>query len=400
MSPQPAARPELKILLVIDGLWVGGAERALVELLPYLIQAKIEPVIACFYRYLEEGVEQEVLSQGFEVRFLNNASLRTRVQSLRQVIKAERPQLIHTALFKANMAGRLAALGQPVTMLNSLTNTPYPPVRFQDPRIKPIRLKLLQWLDAWTARRLVTHFHAVSEAVKTAAIETMGLPPERITVVKRGRDAARLGRPSLERRQQARQKLGLKAEDRVLVNVGRHEYQKGQRDLLAALTVLAPKHPTLMLLIAGREGHATTELKRFRAEAGLEQHVRLLGHRSDVPQILAAADQFVFPSLYEGLPGAVLEAMALGLPIVASNIAPVQEVVEAGRNAWLVEPASPAALAQAIEALLDDEARAAAFGRRSREIFEQHFTLEQSASRMIELYYQLAAGNHGSRAAV
>jgi len=395
MSLQPTGPHTLKILFVIDGLWVGGTERSLVELLPHLVQTGIKPVIACFNRYPEEGLEQAVLSQGFEVRFLNGSSLPARVRALRQVIKAERPRLVHTALFKANLAGRLAAVGQPVTVLNSLTNTSYVPARFKDPRIRPSRLKMVQLLDSWTARHLVTHFHAVSEAVKMAAIETMRLPPERITVVKRGRDAARLGRPSPERRRQARLQLGLNPEDKVLVNVGRHEYQKGHKDTLKAMTALVRQHPRLKLLIAGRAGHASADLKRYRAAAGLARHVRFLGHRRDVPEILAAADLFVFPSLYEGLPGAVIEAMALGLPVVASNIAPVQEVVEVGRNALLVEPGSPPELAQAIETLLSDRSRAATFGRRGRKIFEQQFTLDQSAAEMIELYGRLATMNYG-----
>lgn len=379
----------LKILFVIDGLWVGGTERSLVELLPYVTRAGIEPLIACFHRYPEEGLEQLVLSQGFEVRFLRGDSWPGRVQALRQLLKAERPRLVHTALFKANLAGRLAAVGLPVLLLNSLTNIAYGPARYQDPRIRPGRLKIVQRLDAWTARRLVTHFHAVSEAVKAAAVETMGLSPGRITVVPRGRDAGRLGRPSPERRRQARQQLGLNPEEIVLVNLGRHEYQKGQITLLNAMAALVPRQPRLRLLIAGREGHATAELERYRTAAGLERQVRFLGHRTDVPEILAAADLFVFPSLYEGLPGAVIEAMALGLPLVASDIAPVREVVETNRNALLVEPGSPEKLAAAVDTLLSDGSLAAIFGRRSREIFEQRFTLDRSAAGMIELYDRL-----------
>ena len=106
---------------------------------------------------------------------------------------------------------------------------------------------------------------------------------------------------------------------------------------------------------------------------------------------MAAADLFVFPSLYEGLGCALIEAMALRLPIVASDIPVLHEVVEKGQNALLVQPASPVKLARAIETLLNDEDRTSEFGRRSREIFEERFTLEQSTQRMIELYHKIAA---------
>lgn len=111
-----------------------------------------------------------------------------------------------------------------------------------------------------------------------------------------------------------------------------------------------------------------------------------MGHRDDVPDLLAAADLFVFPSLFEGLGGALIEAMALGLPIVASDLDAVREVVDEGRNAVLVPPASSRALADAIVMVLDDRRKAAAFGARSRVIFAERFTSDRSVARMIALY--------------
>ena len=149
--------------------------------------------------------------------------------------------------------------------------------------------------------------------------------------------------------------------DEVMVNVGRHEYAKGQKYLLEAMTRLVPAHPRLVLLIAGRSGNSSNELEQFRDQADLTGRVHFLGHQDDVPEILAAADLFVLPSRYEGFPGAVLEAMALGLPIIATNIPALQEIVEAGRNALLVEPAAPTELAQAIETLLTNRNLSALF---------------------------------------
>ena len=107
-------------------------------------------------------------------------------------------------------------------------------------------------------------------------------------------------------------------------------YAKGQRYLLEAMEILVPTRPRLVLLVAGRLGDMSRELERLRDRPGLRGQVHLLGHPDDVPEILAAADLFVFPSLYEGLPGAVIEAMALGLPVIASRIEPVREIVEEG----------------------------------------------------------------------
>ena len=131
-------------------------------------------------------------------------------------------------------------------------------------------------------------------------------------------------------------------------------------------------------------------LRRKREEYGLAESVRILSHRDDVPDLLAAADLFVFPSLYEGMPGAVLEAMALGLPIVSFDIPAVREVVEDRGNALLATPGSADDLASAVRELLGNRRLVAAFGRGGRQIFEERFTLETSVRRMKELYGKMA----------
>lgn len=380
---------------MIDSLGGGGTEQSVAELLPFLVQANFTPVIVCFYR--REGVESEVIAQGFDVRFLKGKEFMAWIRQLRHIIKVENPDIIHTMLFNADLAGRIAAIGSPAVVISSLVNTPYESVRFRDPRIKAYKLRAVQMIDWLTSRCLTTHFHAVSQAAKDSATASLRIPAERITVVERGRNPDRLGQSGLERRCKARQQLGLAVEDEVIVNLGRHEYQKGQKYLLEAVATLSFAHPRLVLLMAGRQGNLTNELEMFKAHLGLNGQVRFLGHRQDVAEILAAADLFVFPSLYEGLPGAVLEAMALGLPIIASDIAPVREVVEENRNALLVAPASSAELARAIATLLDDRDKALAYGRHSRKIFETRFTLQQSATRMIELYRQVAAFKNGKQ---
>lgn len=380
----------MKILFIMDSLGRGGTERSMAEMWPHLVEVGITPVVAYFRRY-QQGVEQLVKNQGIKTIFLDGRGFAAKVCALRKAIADELPDLLHTALFESNVLGRLAAWGTPVTVMSSLVNTPYAPVRYRDPAIKPYRLRLVQIIDAWTSRHLTTHFHAVSHAAKQEAMTALGISPDRISVVERGRDPHRLGRSGVERRHRVRSQLGLNENDEVIVNVGRHEYQKGQRYLIEAMTQLARTRARLVLLFVGRQGNVSKELEQLCRQANLSDRVRFLGHRDDVADILAAADLFVFPSLYEGLPGAVIEAMALGLPIVASDIPPLREVVEDGHNATLVQTASASALAMAVDELLKDRNKTQAYGKRSREIFEKRFTLERSGSRMIELYREVAA---------
>jgi glycosyltransferase involved in cell wall biosynthesis len=256
--------------------------------------------------------------------------------------------------------------------------------------VNPLALRLVRAADGWTARHLTTHFHAITHAVKRRAVRDLRIPEERITVIERGRDPERLGEPSPARRERARRMLGLAPDDEAIVAIGRQEFQKGQRFLFEAMSVLAASRPRAVLLVAGRGGAEADHLRRMAARPPLDRVVRFLGHRRDVPEILAAADVFAFPSLREGLGCSVLEAMALGLPIVASDLEPIREVVEDGRCAVLVPPRTPGALASAISSLLDDRPRAAALGREGREIFRRRFTLERSTQRMVELCRRVA----------
>jgi glycosyltransferase involved in cell wall biosynthesis len=234
--------------------------------------------------------------------------------------------------------------------------------------------------------------------VKAHAVEKLHIQEERITVVERGRDPARLGRPSRERRERARRSLGLTDDDEVVVTLGREEYQKGQRYLLEAVAAVAARRPQLVGLLAGKAGSESERLRAWHAGSGLGDRFRFLGHRDDAPELLAAADLFVLPSLFEGFSGVLIEAMALGLPIVASDIPAIREVVEPGRNAVLVDPASSEALVTGIESLLDSRVQRQAYGERGRSIFEERFTLERSTSRMVELYRRLAESASASSA--
>jgi glycosyltransferase involved in cell wall biosynthesis len=381
----------LRVLYVINGLGTGGAERSLAELLPALPGEGIEPVVTCLYRR-DHGVQDAVVSSGVDVRFLEPPGLPGRVAALRRVIRSVRPEVVHTTIFESDLVGRLAAAGTGAAVLTSLVNTSYDPIRLRDPGVRPGRLRAAQAVDAWTARWLTTHFHAITRTVKRAAVRSLGIAPHRITVIERGRDPARLGVGTPERRAAARAELGLPEDAEVLVTVGRHEFQKGHTHLLEAVRLLRDRRPGLVLLLAGRRGNVSAVLDEQLARDGLGPNTRLLGHREDVPEILAAGDVFVFPSLYEGLGGAVIEAMALGLPIVASDLEAVREVVEPDGNALLVRPGAAGDLAGAIGRVLDEPPLRRSFGERSRQIFDDRFYLSRSTAKLVRLYRWLGDG--------
>jgi glycosyltransferase involved in cell wall biosynthesis len=385
------------MLCVIDGLGFGGAERSLAELLPGLSAAGIDPVVACLRRR-DGGVQDAVIAQGFDVRFLPAGRV-ARTRALRRLIRDESPALVQTTLAEATLTGRFAAAGTGVPILTSLVNELYTPERMRDPHVRASAVRAIRTVDVWSARRLTAHFHAITEAVKRWAVATLRVPGERVTVIERGRDAARLGEPSAERRARARAELGLSEDAPVIVAVGRQEFQKGHRFLLEAMPAVVASVPSAVLLLAGREGAETPHLRSMAVRPEISGAVRFLGYRDDLPDVLAASDVFAFPSLWEGLGGAVLEAMALGVPIVASALDPVREVVEDGRCASLVPTQDPPAIAAAIISMLHEPERARALGDRGREIFRQRFTLERSTERMVALCRRVAGEDAPARAA-
>lgn len=386
----------MRVAFVLNSLGAGGTERSTAVLLPRLRDLGIDPLVVCLL-HRDEGDEQQVRDAGFDVRILRAGGTAGRVRELRGLLLAERPDVVHTAIWDADLAGRLAAARTGLPVLCSLVNTPYAPARLADPNVTAGKLRVLREVDSATARTLVTHFHAVTEGVARDAERTLRIPRRRITVVERGRDPDALGRRDPARRAAARAALGVTDADELVVAVGRQEHQKAHPQLVEAVARLAPTRPRLVLAIAGRAGNASAELATTIERLGMADRVRLLGHRDDVADLLAAADVFAMPSWYEGTAGAAIEALALEAPVVASDLVGTEGVLVDGENAVLVPPARPGLLADAIAAVLEDREGAARRAARGRSDFEARFTLDRSAERMAALYADVAGQRRRAR---
>jgi glycosyltransferase involved in cell wall biosynthesis len=379
----------VRVRVIIDSLGPGGAERSLAELLPELAASGFDLRITTLVRRTD-GFQDELERAGFPIQTLRSLTRGGRIAELRRQLHAERPSLVHTMLFEADIAGRLSAAGTGISVLTSLVNVAYDEIRFFDPNVSRTKLRVARSIDRWTARHLTAHFHAVTEAVKTSAVRVLRIPAERVTVIRRGRNPTSLGKPGHERRRAVRERLGIPTNAEVVVSVGRQEYAKGQENLLEALAPMIRERPQLFALIVGRRGNQTARLEDCHRRLVLGDRVQFLGHRRDVPDLLAASDIFAFPSLYEGFGGSVVEAMALGLPVVCSDLAPLREVVEDGGTALVVPPGAPEALRGALETLLRDSDLRRRLGDRGRQVFLEQFTLAGTAEQMVALYRRVA----------
>lgn len=382
----------LKVVFVINGLGPGGAERSIAELLPEYIRRDVSPRVVCLSQ--DNTTLQRVISgSGVPITFLRSKAISRAVPELVKFLRAWEPDLVVTTLFEADLIGRLAGRATGTRTLTSLVNTANSPARRHDPHISSWKLAFVQSVDGVMARRMTSHFHAITEAVKSDALVNYRIDGRSVSVIPRGRDPHRLGRPSSERRSTTRTALGFSEATPVVLMVGRQEYQKGHRHLLEALPEISTHVPDVRVWLAGRSGAQTSTICSTIRSLKLDDRVEVLGHREDVPDLMAAADVLVFPSLYEGLGGTLIEALALELPIVASDIPAIREVTDDGRCATLVPAGDSSALAEAVIRILLNPESVTARTVAGRRRFEALYTIDRIGEQMVGLMRDVATGN-------
>jgi glycosyltransferase involved in cell wall biosynthesis len=230
--------------------------------------------------------------------------------------------------------------------------------------------------------RLVDGIIVVSDETETSFRDSVGYRGAKLHVVENAADIDRFDtKPCAD---EVRRELGLDAGDHVMTMVGTFKRQKGHEYLIDALRTVAVEHPELQVLLVG-DGELIDAIRGRAADAGLTC-VHVLGSRRDVDRLLAASDSFVLPSLWEGLPVALVEATAAGLPVIATDVSGSGKVVVDGATGWLVPPGDAEALADAIDALLADPARATAMGRAGRHRAREQFSAANQAGRLAALF--------------
>lgn len=324
-------------------------------------------------------------------------ALSTLGSSLRlvRVVREFRPTLVHAFLFRAGLVSRLPALlGRVPRLVVS--------VRRLEARGPAAHL-----LDRLTSR-LVDRFTAVSEAARRQASRRSGIPLESIDRIPNGvpvpgpaDGAPSPGEWRRERRDAARrrleERLGVTLPEFLVGSVGRLEPVKGHRALLEAVARLiprsggAPHGPGLNRLgvVLVGDGRERAALEAIASRPPLAGRVWILGERPDAAEILPALDLFVLPSLSEGMSNALLEAMAEGIPVIATRAGGNVEVVEAGVSGLLVDPGEPAALAGGIARMAADAERARTLGLLARERVRREFSFEAMLSAYRHLYWRL-----------
>jgi sugar transferase (PEP-CTERM/EpsH1 system associated) len=368
----PTARP-IRVMHVVYALQPGGMEFGVLKLVNGLPPDRIDNAVCSTTPAGDIKTLLHGRSPLFELRRRagNDPIL---VRDLYRLFKRERPDIVHTHAWGTLIEGLLAARMARV-----------PVVVHGEHGTLQLRSRH-RWVQrrAWAAADQV--LSVSSRLAERMAAETR-FPLHRIRVIRNGVDLTRFG---VQNRAAARAALALDPAVRVAVAVGRLVPVKDHDGLLTAANAMARQGRVFTLLLAG-DGPLHRALVERAAALGINDRVRILGHRADIEVVLRAADVFVQSSVSEGLSNTILEAMASALPIVATRVGGADEMVEHGVTGLLVEPSSPAALAAAMGSLLFDAPRARTMGEAGRVRAESEFSLDGMIRRYEALYVRLAS---------
>ncbi len=296
------------------------------------------------------------------------------LHDLVKLIRARGVAVLHTHEFFMNTLGLMASWLTGVPLVATVHGRNY----YSDRARRRIAYRLVGRF----AGRLVT----VSEANKRFLTECVGIPPRRVQVIPNGVPLD--DRPSPATLSALRESLGLNQLSPVIGTVGSLYPVKGHRYLIDAAPSVLRRFPQAVFLIVG-QGGLREELEAHAARLGIAAHLRFLGHREDVHELLSIYDIFVLPSLSEGMPLALLEAMAAGLPAVASQVGGVTEVLVDRKTGLLVPPGDSRALADAIITLLGDPPLVKQLGEAARQEAATRFSLAGMARAYEGIYTEL-----------
>ena len=375
----------MRVTLVIDDLRIAGAQRVVVQEARALHPRRVAFDVVSLAPDPEPSFTTELRAIGVRVRHVPGRGLRDvhRAGALAELIRRLRPDVVHTHLTYANILGTLAAKLAQRPCVASIHNVDSNQLKLASPK---------RWLEGQVLRRWATRVVVVAEGARPRVAHNFGVPADHLVTLSNALDPHTVRLPVPYNRAAMRRALGATPGESLLCTIARLDPSKGQTYFLQALAEVRARNPRIRFraLLVG-DGPRREDLRRVAASLGLADRVHLLGIRRDVAEIIAASDVFVLPSLNEGLSQALLEAMALGVPVIATDVGGTADAVVPGRTGWLVAAADSSGLATAIDHVLGNEREAATRAAAARNLIQRQFSLTSHLARLEDLYRQVAA---------
>ena len=365
------------IVYFVDSAIFGGSEQALLHLLSGLDRQRWKPIL---FHHEGQGIApllegaQRLDVQTRVIPRMQGLQIATSLPVFLKHIRLEHPAVFHAYLswlLSCKYGLISAALADVPAVIATVQQFMHPPCgRTVYPQQQIVT-------------RCVDQYIAVSHAVALQLQQTFHVPGQKIRVIHNGIPFARFDCPP---------DLTLRAElsqgttRPIVLTVARLDQQKGHTYLFEAIRQV--REATFVLAGSGPEKDA---LVAQACELGIQDHVKFLGDRKDIPQLLASCDLFVLPSIYEGLPLSILEAMAAGKAVVATAVGGIPEIVKDGETGVLVPSGDPVALARAIQSLLSNPIQVRKIGAAGRALVKQEFSSDGMVERINQVYEELLA---------
>ena len=387
-STKPLETEKIKILHIITRMVKGGAQEDVLDLTVRVDSDRFESILVTGPSDGPEGsLIEKSLGCGAKIFYVPTLVREVSPLSdlkaflyLTRLIKVEKPDVVHTHTSKAGIIGRLAAkrAGVPVTI-----HSPHGHVfhGYYGKIVTSVFIALERWCARFADRLIM-----ITENERTDHIALNIAPPNKFVIIHSGVDFTPLLNESVPRGT-LRKQLGIDERAIVIGTVGRLVPIKGQIHLIEAMPTIVKQIPSAKLVLVG-SGPLDSDLKAAVARMGLSDSIVFAGYRTDVGTCLQDMDMFVLPSLNEGMGRALVEAMAMRLPVVASDVCGIRDLVQHDINGKLVAVGDSAGLSTAILALLNDKEFAQKLGARAYDTVVPQYGVEAMLTEIEALYIE------------
>lgn len=368
---------KINVLHIYQNSKIGGVQQQFLSLLKAYDRDVFNPIFCCLGP--GEEISKEIERIDIETVALNRVRYHRFspgiVRDLYILMKQKNIHIVRTHRYRANLYGRLAAL---------LSGVPVKIISLHDNYRKDLRLE--RRIANKILLKVTDKIVAVSESIRRDIIKYDGIDSSKILVIPNGIDTERF-KPE-GNFANIREEFLINKSDIVIGFIGRIVSVKGLEYLIDALLFLKEEFKNIKLLITG-EGSLLDSLYEKAKENNVHDSIIFTGKRRDIPDILSCTDIFVMPSIAEGLPNALLEAMAMGKPIVATEVGGIPEVIKNGHSGILVPARNPEALATAIKDLITNDQLAAKMGQTARNFVLKDYSIVEIAQKWQTLYLSI-----------